>query len=227
MRLIFIPGFAEDEKIFGKLTPLLDGEKLVLNSWKLVGDQHRANFNALKFAHEFVETYSISKSDILIGHSMGGWIAYFVKHLVGCPIIQVASLTNTDRIKPPVFHSGLMYWFIRKGLAFNRFTTWLSSFGLYHHHYSHDIFMYFAGLLRRGDRENIVNQLKLLLTPVDEVITVEPDVRIHGTEDNILRPPVESFYEVSGDHFILYTNAGPVAFTIKSFLKREFSALLP
>lgn len=218
MRLIFIPGFAEDELIFSKIVPLILGDKLVLNSWKLLGNKHRDNFNVLKFAEEFVAEYNITNGDVLIGHSMGGWIAYHVKHLVGCRIIHIASMTNTDRIIPPVIDSEFIYWLVRRRLVFNSFTTWLSSLGFYHHKYSKTIFMYYAHLLQKGDTENIVNQLKVTIKPVDATITVQPDLRIHSKQDNILKPPKEPFYQVPGDHFTLYTHPEQVAAPIKQFL---------
>lgn len=219
MRLIFIPGFAEDESIFSKITPLITGDKLVLNSWKLLGNERRDDFNVLKFAQEFIATYNITGQDVLIGHSMGGWIAYHVKHLIGCRIIHIASLTNTDRIKPPVFNNGFAYWLIRKRVAFNSFTIRIASlFNLYHHSYSKEIFMYLANGLIKGNAENIVNQLKVILNPVDAVITVQPDLRIHAKEDTILKPPVEPYYRVNGDHFMLYTHPEEVAKPIIEFL---------
>ena len=219
MRIIFIPGFAEDEKIFSKITALIDGDKLVLNSWKILGNERREDFNVLKFAQEFIATYSITQRDVLIGHSMGGWIAYYVKHLVGCRIIHIASMTSTDRIIPPAVNNSLVHNAVRQGLVFNRFTTWLSSLGFYHHDYSKEIFMYFAHLLENGNTENIVNQLKVILNPVDAVITVQPDLRIHSKDDNILKPPTQPYHPVPGDHFTLYTHPKEVAEPIIQFLR--------
>lgn len=72
MRIFFIPGFAEDESIFNNLAPLIDGDKVVLNSWKLLGNQPREHFNALKLAAEFTETYKITLEDVL---SVTAWAA--------------------------------------------------------------------------------------------------------------------------------------------------------
>lgn len=218
MRIILIPGFAEDEKIFSNITPFITGDHLVLNSWKLLGNQRREDFDALKFAQEFITRYNVTRQDILIGHSMGGWIAYHVKHLIGCRIIHIASMTNTDRIIPPAINNPMVHGAIRQGLVFNRFTTWFSSFGFYHHHYSKEIFMYFAHLLQKGNTECIVNQLKVILNPVNVVITAEPDLRIHSKDDNILKPPTQGYYEVPGDHFTLYTHPKEVVAPIIKFL---------
>ena len=206
MRIIFIPGFAEDELIFSKIAPHLTGEKLILNSWTLLGDKPRVDFNVLVFAKEFIAKHLITDKDILIGHSMGGWIAYHVKHLVRCRIILIASMTNTNRIIPPVTNNQLIYSAIKKGLVFNKFTTWISSFGMYHHDYSKGIFLYYAEKLQSGNTENIINQLKTIVEPVNVTIEVQPDLRIHSKEDPILKPPTEPYYKVGGDHFTLYTH---------------------
>jgi len=219
MRIIFIPGFAEDETIFSKIVPDISGDILVLNSWKIITDQRRDDLNVLKFAKEFIAAYNITRNDILIGHSMGGWIAYHVKHLIGCRIIHIASLTNTDRIIAPAINHPAVYWAVRQRLLFNPFTTWLSSLGFYHHRESKEIFMYFAHLLERGKTEIIVNELKILLKPIDAVVTVQPDLRIHGDKDDILRPPKEQYYKVPGDHFCLYTHPKEVLVPIIEFLK--------
>jgi len=224
MRIIFIPGFAEDERIFSHIHPLIPGEKLLLNSWKLFDSRPAADLNVLKFAKDFIETYDITGRDVLIGHSMGGWIAYHVKHFVNCPVIQVASMTKNDRVIPPVFDLPLVYWAIRRRLVFNRFTTWMSSFGMYHHRESRDIFMYCAKLLEKGNTEIIVNQLKVIIRPVDVVLAVQPDLRIHSKEDPILKPPAEPFYNVPGDHFGLYTHPREVAEPIIRFLQGQFDA---
>jgi pimeloyl-ACP methyl ester carboxylesterase len=218
MRIILIPGFAEDELIFSRMLPLIEGDKVVLNSWKLLGNEKRAECNVVKFASEFIDRFKITRQDILIGHSMGGWIAYHVKHLVGCRIVQIASLTNTNRIIPPAIDHPLLYWAVRQRLVFNPFTTWLSSFGGFHDSYSREIFLHCARLLQQGNTENIVNQLKILLKPIRTDIRVQPDLRIHSKQDPILRPPLENYYPVPGDHFNLYSYPHEVSVPVNQFL---------
>jgi len=219
MRIIFIPGFAEDELVFTHIQPLIPGEKLLLNSWKLFNAHRNAELNVLNFAKELIQRYNITNEDVLIGHSMGGWIAYHVKYFVNCRVIQVASMTNKDRVIPPVADLQPVYWAIRKRLVFNDFTTWIASFGLYHHRESRDIFLYYAKLLEKGNPEIIVNQLKVIVRPVDVVLTLQPDLRIHSKEDPILKPPKEPFYNVPGDHFGLYTHPQEVAKPIINFYR--------
>ena len=71
-----------------------------------------------------------------------------------------------------------------------------------------------------GNKENIINQLRLIFTPVPERPIVQPDLRIHALADPLVRPPREPFVEVPGDHFTLYTYPEAVYEPISNFLKR-------
>lgn len=218
MRIFFIPGFGEDELIFSKIAPHIDGEKVILSCWNLVDDKAHEDMNALKYAHHFISTYQITKEDVLIGHSLGGWIAYHVKHLVNCPVVHIASMTNTDRVILPVFDHPALYWAAKKGLLFNSFTKFITA-AIFNNTESKKIFLYTANQLKSGNKNKLVNLLKLILQPVHETITVEPELRIHSPTDNILKPPVQPYHHVSGDHFTLYTHPEEVYTPIVAFLK--------
>src|SRR5580692_437907 len=101
MRIFYIHGFGENETIFSKISPFIPGEQIFLNVWELLGDAPRPGINVLNFAEELVKKYAITKNDLIIGHSMGGWIALHIKHLTGCPIVQIASWTDPGRIISP------------------------------------------------------------------------------------------------------------------------------
>ena len=148
---------------------------------------------------------------------MGGWIAYHVKQLVNCKIILLSSMTGIDRIMLPARDSSILYWAVKKGL-FNSFTKWLSPVLSINNKRSKEIVLYVSDLLVKGNRNNINNQLKTILKPVKEVITVQPDLRIHAKKDTILKPPREPYYEVPGDHFSLYTHPDAVLVPITAFL---------
>ena len=97
MRLILIPGFGEDETIFDKIQDKLPGEKLFLSLWHLLPNKSVKSLNAAVFAKELIERYQINKTDLIIGHSTGGWIALHIKNLVGCRIVQIASWTDRNK----------------------------------------------------------------------------------------------------------------------------------
>ncbi len=102
MRIICIPGFGEDELVFSKILPLLPGDKIVLDTWTLIGNNKRGRFTALQYAQEVAQRFAITKDDIIIGHSLGGLTAWYLKYLIGCRIIQISSYTERDRIIFPI-----------------------------------------------------------------------------------------------------------------------------
>ena len=221
MRILFIHGFGEDEAIFSKITPFIGGQHQLLNVWDLLGNEPRPDINVLDFSKEIVDKYAITKDDVIIGHSMGGWIAYYIKHITGSSIIQIGSWTHFDRVILPISKPSTIYWLVRNGLLFNHIQKGLYTFFGYKNKPSKEIFRTIYDSLIKGNKENIVNQLRLILTPVPEQITIQPDLRIHARKDLVIRPPCEPFHLVSGDHFTLYTNPQEVYEPIVDFLKNK------
>lgn len=217
-RLIFIPGFGEDETIFEKIHPHLPGEKIFLNIWELLPNHPRPGLTALQFAEELVRQYGITKADVVIGHSTGGWVAYHLKQLVPCPIILVASWTNPSKVVRPISNRQLIYLFVRKGLYFNPLVKYPLIWLKYRGKPSRSIFSKVFDNLIVGNKINVVNQLRLIFNPVKEPITVEPDLRIHARDDSIIRIPDQPFHEIPGDHFSLYTHPEETVRPILDFL---------
>jgi pimeloyl-ACP methyl ester carboxylesterase len=220
LRIFFIHGFGEDETIFNKIAPFIPHEHIFLNVWKLLGDSKREDITVLTFAEEIVQKYYIVGNDVIIGHSMGGWIAYHIKHITGSPIVQIASFTDPDRIGSPIKNVNLLFWLVRKGLLFNSFTKWLFTNKDFKRNPSKKIFQNTFDRLRFGNKENVINQLRINFMPVKEKLSVMPDLRIHALEDKIVYCPREPFHEVAGDHFMLYTHPEIVYPPINFFLKK-------
>jgi len=218
MRIFYIHGFGENEGIFNKISPFVPGEKAFLNVWELLGDAPRPGINVLDFADELVQKYIITKNDVVIGHSMGGWIALHIKYLTGCRIVQIASWTDPTRIVSSFKSPGLYLWLVRHGFIFNRFVKWVSISKNYRDKPSIEIYRDAFDRLMQGNKENVINQLRLILMPVPENVAITPDLRIHALADTIVRPPKEPFYEVPGDHFTLYTHPQMVYEPIVAFL---------
>lgn len=219
MRIIFIHGFGESEAIFDKIAPFITGSHLLLNVWELVGDIPRKNLNVLDFAESLVEQHNITQDDVIIGHSMGGWIAYHIKHFTGSPIIQIASWTDFDRPILLINNAKIIYWFARTGLLFNGFVKRGIVKKAYAGKPSQQVFEETYDRMIRGNKENVINQLRLILTPVSQKVTVKPDLRIHAKADVVVRVPRESFVEVPGDHFTLQTDPETVYEPILAFLQ--------
>lgn len=205
-RIIFIHGFGENAHIFDKIAPHLPAkEKIFVDNWAALGNEKKADLNVLVYAQELVNQYHITERDVIIGHSMGGWIAYHIKHLTGCKIVQIASWTNQKKVIMPIKNRKMVYLLTKMGLVFNYFTQKY----VVHRHYkgkdSEYILTDTVKRLRKGDKDNVNNQLRVVLALVNQQISVTPDMRFHAKADTIVRCPDEAYIEVPGDHFTLYT----------------------
>ncbi len=219
MRIILIPGLGEDEIIFNHVLPLVEGDKLVLNTWKISGDKYRGKIKALDLAREVAEHYNICRDDVVIGHSLGGLISLYIKHITGCKIVQIASYTHHDRIIVPVRNYELIKIGIKSHLFFNQFMRWLIVQLQYRSKPSKIMLIYAFDRLKNGNKNNVINQLAAALIPLKPRLNVQPDLRIHSKGDRIVRPPKEPYIEVPGDHFSLYTHPADVAAAINNFLR--------
>ena len=223
MRLIFIPGFGEDETIFDQLHPLLPGEKLFLSFWKDLPHKKRPELTAALFANELIQRYGITKNDTVIGHSTGGWVALFIKQVVGCPVVQIASWTDPQKLNLPRVNPSVLYYLAQSGLLFNSLMRTWSLNTRYRHQPSAPVFKrVFTGLIK-GNKENIVNQLRLIFQPGNGSATPVPDLCIHARKDPIVGFPDGVAHEVPGDHFSLYTYPAAVAAPIVFFLEKQKS----
>ncbi len=219
MRIIFIHGFGESVAIFDKIAPFISGEHHFVDVWESVGNTPRKDLNVLGFAQSLVEKYAITKSDLIIGHSMGGWIAYHIKHLTNSPIIQIGSWTDRDRPISPITNARIVYWFVRNGLLFNNTVKKYLIKTAYEGKPSRQLYEEIYDRMISGNKENVVNQLRLIFSPISEKITVQPDLRIHARGDMVVRVPREPFHEVPGDHFTLYTHPETVYEPVIALLK--------
>ncbi|WP_018613796.1 alpha/beta fold hydrolase [Segetibacter koreensis] len=221
MRIIFIPGLGEEVSIFDKIQASLPQEKVFIDNWKWLGHLPEKGLNALVYAKYLVEQFEIKEGDVILGHSMGGWIGWYIKHLVGCRLIQVASWTDSSKIIKVPLERHLMYWLAKRGIGFNtvalRILVWLH----YKNKPSKEIFIEIFERLRRGDKEIVAKQLMVIFNPVKIPVNVAPDVRIHAKADHIVKYPSQTFHEVPGDHFSLVTHPKQVYKPITNFLKAE------
>jgi len=205
MRIIFIPGLDEDISIFDQIHPHLAGEKVFVDNWRLLSDLPEENLTVKDYAQYLIDRFSITQSDVVIGHSMGGWIALQIKQLTGCKVVQIASWTNPKKkitIPLPRF---LMYWIAKKGFGFNDVTLKILVWIYYKNKPSAKIFSAIFNRTRHGDLKVFVKQLKIVFNPLKQPLTASPDLRIHALYDHLVKYPDEPFVTVPGDHFSLCT----------------------
>jgi hypothetical protein len=217
MRILFIHGFGETPAIFTGIAPAIGREQVFIDLWVELGSETQENLNVSDFAKKLVEKYTVSSQDCVIGHSLGGWIAYFMKQQCGCYIVQIASFTDFNHLLIPIRQPKLIYWLARKGLLFNSIFNWLSILP-YRKMKSRQVHIDNIYRLRSANKEAVVKQLQLMYEPVP-AIDVTPDLRIHALKDSLVKPPLESCKIVPGDHYSLITHPEAVLAPIQELLK--------
>jgi pimeloyl-ACP methyl ester carboxylesterase len=219
MRIIYLPGLGETPGIFEKIAAHIESDESVFpDHFELLGNEPKSKFNALQYATELIAKYHINGNDVIIGHSMGGWIAYHIKLLVNSPIVQIAAWTNPDRVILPISNRRIIYFLARSGLYLNRFTLKHFIKRDYKGKPSAGIYTEIFERLQKNNKENTINQLRVVLEAVNTDMKVIPDLRIHAKADTIIRYPIASFIEVPCDHFTLYTNPAAVYTPIVKWL---------
>jgi hypothetical protein len=131
--------------------------------------------------------------------------------------VQIASFTDFNHLLIPIRQPKLIYWLARKGLLFNEITNWLSMLP-YRKLSSRQVHLDNICRLTRANKEAVVKQLQLMYEQVP-VIDVAPDLRIHALKDGLVKPPLESYKIVPGDHYSLVTHPEAVLIPILELLK--------
>ena len=204
MKLIFIHGFVEDSTIFNEIRKTITaGEQIALNleedftAWYDAPD----DMDVQKLALHLIQKYKITAQDCVIGHSMGGWIASYIKQNVGCKAILLASLTNQAKLLSPLTNLTLLKYSVRWGITqSNSMVSYLKN--SYHFLESKQLYDGLIDGMAVMNKKCLFQQLQVLFVKVSP-LTITPDLRVHAHKDNIVRFPDEPFVEVSGDHFSL------------------------
>ncbi len=223
-RLILIHGYVEDPGIFDRLAPLLPtGTVLRINiesefdRW-----QPKGPVNAYTLAQFLRKSYTITADDVLIGHSMGGWIAINLKALTGATTIQISSYTNQHKPVSPIRSLAVIRFLANTGLLQSQPVI---SYIKKKYPFPESRALNFALVDRMaGMRKAYISwQMTILFAPVPP-LTVSPDLRIHAKADNIVLPPDEPYTLVPGDHFALVFHPNEVADPIRKLLQPNSTA---
>lgn len=220
-RLLLLHGYTEDASIFAPLLPLLPAGLPVvpielpeaLANWRPA----RGPINVATVAARLVEVYHIEPQDVLLGHSMGGWLASYVKQQTGATAILLSSFTDQRQIVSANRRLGYLRLLVYSGLMQSQ---WLS--GRFKQRYrreeSRALYHQLVDGTRRLSRRHLYQQLQVLFAPAPP-LTAAPDLRLHATRDNIIRPPQEAYVEIPGDHFGHYYNPQLVVDAIRPYLQ--------
>ncbi|MCW3081635.1 alpha/beta hydrolase [Segetibacter sp.] len=220
MRIFFIPGLGEEIFIFDKIQSSIPGEKIFIDNWSLLTELPEKDLTALVYAKHITEKFQISKEDVVIGHSLGAWVALWVKELSRCRIVQIAGWTDIKKVIKVSPSLSLLYLIAKNGWGLNKLVRVLLSL-LYSKEASKAVLLSIFDKLKQADKTTVAKQLMVVYNPISHAPSTNPDLRIHSKKDFIVRPPDEGYAVMKGDHFGLYTFPDTVYKPIVDFLARS------
>ena len=227
-RLLLIPGFGEDERIFRNVINYFGNYDVEILDYNSV--LRRFSYKSIrleKFIKAIIEYYSISERDIIIGHSLGGFIAHYIRQEVGCPICMHSSFTDPSKIKPLIGNKLLIKKVILNGL-FSSYPFRKAARLLHSTSQSKQDMEYVIEKLDNYGSENILKLIYLFFNRKKRFLNwlrsspsydFSPNLIIHPKNDNIVNPPDEDYFEVSGDHFSIATHPQQSFFIMLNWLR--------
>jgi len=225
---VLLPGFGEDKRIFRKITPYLSDYELLYVDYRSV--LHRFTPDDIElydFINALCEHYDINEDDILIGHSLGGFISHHLRQQLGCDNCLIASFTDRKKIKLPYNYKKLAKWFTDKGgftsipfrqivrLKYRNSTAMPdleNSLEVFAQYGKQDIYK-----LIRIIQPRRKSFLQWLLPDPTEV---PPSLILHPKKDSIVAPPDEPHIQLPGNHFSPATHPEIVGEHLQAWLIR-------
>ncbi|MDJ0365850.1 alpha/beta hydrolase [Hymenobacter sp. H14-R3] len=218
-RILLLHGYTEAGFIFDTLRPLLPPAAEVLVP-ELEADLAQwppgTPLTAVTLARYLAARYRIGPHDVLIGHSMGGWLAAYIKEQTGATAILLSGFTDQAKIVAAVRRPWVLALAARSGLLQSRLASW-HSLRRYRFDESRGLHTQLVGRTPQLGRRYLWQQLQLLFAPVPP-LTTAPELRLHARRDHIIRPPDEPYGELPGDHFAHYFYPRLVVEAIRPFL---------
>lgn len=228
-RLVLLPGFGEDERIFRNIIPYFSDFQIeIVNYQNILPQFTRYNVRLERFIRKLVQVYGITKDDILIGHSMGGYLAHHVRQMVGCEACLHSSFVHPSKINFLVNNQFLVQWTIQNGLfqwdVFKLISNWRylnkpsaqevqHAVDLLNEYGSLDLLKLTLLFFKRKRR--FMNWLRS--TPDYELV---PSLIIHPDKDKIVAAPDEEHFTVEGDHFSIATHPEQSAKILRNWLNQ-------
>lgn len=217
-RIFLLPGYGEDHRAFRQLAPYLDSFDLIPVDFRTVlGKLSVFSMSSEKFAKLLVSHYHIRDKDLLVGHSMGGYISFQIRELQGNSIAMIGSFSDPGKIVhlvpdwpilTPVF-AGTGFSktqaakdFLRKKVAGKEFE-----------HAMMEVVDNF-----RTFRNEELLKLSLLTLEKKPTSQLPNPLRIHADNDRTVRPPDEIYHKVDGGHFCLNLYPEQVFNAMETFL---------
>ena len=218
-RLLLLPGYLEDGTIFDTLRPLLPPAQVEVIELEpnLAQWQPRGPVSAVTLAGYLAGRYAIGPADVVVGHSMGGWVAAHLKAETGAAAVLLSSFTDQRKVVAASRNLVLLRLYAYLGLGRSR---WLRERAKRQYQFdeSRALYAQLADGLVRIPRRYVHRQLQVLFAPVPP-LAIQPELRVHARADNVVRPPDEPFLEIPGDHFAHYYYPELVAAALGKIMK--------
>ncbi len=199
-RIFLLPGFGENEQTFRKLKSYFTNYELVDVDYRpLLALYSISNFTTRAFVNRLIITHKITENDILIGHSIGGNIAYNISQLTNSPTCLLCSFTDPKKVAKEVKVEWIAERFIALTGLRNSFIAKRIS-NKYKNRPSHEEMMYVMQNFKSFKKAHL--RMVYQFSHQAPLSTHRPpDLRIHALKDRVVYTPDEPFEEVPGDHF--------------------------
>lgn len=214
--LYLLPGFGEDRKIFRKLYPYFSGFQTVDVDYRPVLQEFTADtISVTNFVARLITYYDIQPHDVLVGHSMGGFIAHNIRKVLHCEACLIASFTNPNKIKFPIQFEWLVKWLTYNGLFTSDIYKEAANFHFGNEHVALEEIQNTLAVFGSYKREDIFKLIKMLNGYRKKGLLgwlysytkeVKPSLIIHPANDSVLGAPDEKHITVPGDHFAPVTH---------------------
>ncbi len=229
-RIILLPGFGEDKRIFRNIMPhLSEYNTLIVDYQQYLSDYSPRSIRLEKFVRKLILIYKITTDDILIGHSMGGYLAHHIRQRVGCSICLHSSFVHPDKIKLLVKNLPIVKWTVKNGLFQSELFKSLSHWK-YKSKPSLQEINHVSDLLEDMGAVNVLKLVLLFYKRKRRFMNwlrsqpdyqLAPNLIIHPERDNIVANPDENHMVVSGDHFSIATHPLETVQLLKDWLNQE------
>ncbi|RYY17411.1 MAG: alpha/beta hydrolase, partial [Cytophagaceae bacterium] len=165
-RLLLLPGYLEDSTIFDTLRPRLPpAEALAIEletefaQWQPTGP-----VNVVTLARHLARRYQVGQQDILLGHSMGGWLAAHLKAQTGAAAVLLSSFTDPRKVVARTRNPLLLALYAWSGLGRSR---WLRARAKRNYLFDESRALYgqLADSMARHPRRYVHRQLQVLFAP--------------------------------------------------------------
>lgn len=219
-KIFFFPGFVQDARAFEALMLSLQDE------FELVGVDYLPVFPFVEtktadirdFSKRLVDLYQIEESDLLVGHSFGGWVAANVQQFTGSPVLQLASFTNPR--KPVVVRLGLQAvgeLLMRMGAFKWRIVQYVGRFR-HRNTAAYPAVLNALEVMKNWQDEDLIKVTRLIVNQ-PAVIPKGKLLRIHSDRDEVVFPPDETHICLpDATHAIHVSHAGMLASIIKNWI---------